>query len=45
MDYKKYLPFILIGGIGLIVIIALSNSIFLTIQPGETGIILKCLVV
>lgn len=41
MDYKKYLPIILIGGIGLIVIIALSNSIFLTIQPGETGVLFR----
>ncbi len=41
MDNKKYLPIILIGGIGLIVIIALSNSIFLTIQPGETGVLFR----
>jgi len=41
MDYKKYLPIIIIGGIALIVIIALSNSIFLTIQPGETGVLFR----
>jgi len=41
MDSKKYLPIIIIGGIGLIVIIALSNSIFLTIQPGETGVLFR----
>ncbi len=41
MDNRKFLPILLIGGIALIVIVALSNSIFLTIQAGEAGVIFR----
>lgn len=39
MDNKKLLPVIAVGVIGLILIIALSSSIFLTIRPGEAGVL------
>ncbi len=41
LDYKKYLPLLLTGGVGLIILVALSSSIFLTIQPGEAGTIFR----
>ncbi len=41
MDNRKFLPILLVGGIALIVIVALSNSIFLTIQAGEAGVIFR----
>ncbi len=41
MDRRKFLPFIILGVIGLFVILALSNSIFLTIQPGHKGVLFK----
>jgi len=41
MGNRKFLPILLIGGIALIVIVALSNSIFLTIQAGEAGVIFR----
>ena len=41
MDNRKYLPIILIGIVGLIAIIAFSNSTFLTIEAGEAGVIFK----
>lgn len=39
MDNRKLLPVVVIGIVGLILIIALSSSIFLTIQPGESGVL------
>ena len=39
MDNRKFLPLIVAGVAGLIFIIALSSSIFLTIRPGETGVL------
>jgi len=39
MDNKKFLPLIVAGVAGLIFIIALSSSIFLTIHPGEAGVL------
>ncbi len=41
MDNRKFLPVIVIGIVGLILIVALSSSIFLTIQPGETGVLFR----
>ena len=41
MDRKKFLPFIVLGGIALFVILIFANSIFLTIQPGEKGVLFK----
>ena len=41
MDNKKLLPLIAVGVVGLILVIALSNSIFVTIQPGEAGVLFK----
>ena len=41
MDNRKYLPFMVIGGIALLVIVMLSNSIFLTIDAGHAGVIFK----
>ena len=39
MDNRKFLPLIVTGVAGLIFIIALSSSIFLTIKPGEAGVL------
>ncbi len=39
MDKRKFLPFIVVGGIVLFVMLIFANSIFLTIQPGERGIL------
>lgn len=41
MDRRKFLPLIVLGGIGLFVVLMFANSIFLTIQPGEKGILFK----
>ena len=41
MDNKKLLPLIAVGVVGLILVIALSNSIFVTIQPGFRGVLFK----
>ena len=41
MDNRKYLPLMVIGGIALLVIVMLSNSIFLTIDAGHAGVIFK----
>jgi len=39
MNNRKFLPLIVTGIAGLIFIIALSSSIFLTIHPGEAGVL------
>lgn len=39
MDNRKFLPLIVAGIAGFILIIALSSSIFLTIRPGEAGVL------
>ena len=41
MDNRRYLPLLIVGGIGLIVILLLSNSIFLTIEPGKAGVLFR----
>ena len=41
MDNRKFLPLIVAGVAALIFIIALSSSIFLTITPGEAGVLFK----
>ena len=41
MDNRKYLPIIIIAIVGLIGIIAFSNSTFLTIEAGEAGVIFR----
>jgi len=41
MDNKKYLPYLVVGGIMLLLIVFLSNSIFFTIQAGEAGVLFK----
>ena len=41
MDNKKLLPLIAVGVVGLILVIALSSSIFLTIHPGEAGVLFE----
>lgn len=41
MDNRKFLPLIMIGVVGLIVVITLGNQLFLTIQPGESGVLFK----
>ncbi|MDN5203844.1 prohibitin family protein [Fulvivirgaceae bacterium BMA10] len=41
MDNRKFLPVIVIGVIALVVVIALSSSIFYTIQAGEKAVIFK----
>ena len=41
MDNRKFLPIIVIGVVSFFVIIYLSSSIFLTIKPGERGVIFR----
>lgn len=41
MDNRKLMPLIVVGIVGLILIIALSSSIFLTIHAGEAGVLFK----
>ena len=41
MDRRKFLPFIVLGVIGLFVVLVFANSIFLTIQPGEKGVLFR----
>ena len=41
MDNKKLLPLIAVGVVGRRLVIALSNSIFVTIQPGFRGVLFK----
>jgi len=41
MDNRKYLPIILIAVVGLIGLIAFSNSTFLTIEAGQAGVIFR----
>ncbi|MDH5397181.1 MAG: prohibitin family protein [Cyclobacteriaceae bacterium] len=41
MDNRKFLPLIIVGVVGLILIITLSSSIFLTIEPGYRGVMFK----
>lgn len=41
MDNRRFLPFIIIGVVALLVIIYLSKSTFLTIQSGERGVIFR----
>jgi prohibitin 1 len=41
MDRRKFLPFIVLGGIALFAMLIFANSIFLTIQPGQKGVLFK----
>lgn len=41
MDRRKFLPFIVLGAIAVFAVLVFANSIFLTIQPGEKGILFK----
>ncbi len=41
MDQKKFVPMLMMLFFALMVIMMLSNSIFLTIQPGERGVLFK----
>ena len=41
MDNRKFLPYVFIIGAVLIVGLIVSNSTFLTIMPGETGVLFK----
>ncbi len=41
MDNRKFLPFIVIGVISLIVVLYLSSEIFITIKSGERGVLYK----
>ena len=41
MDNRRFLPIIIVGIVGFILIVALSSSIFLTIQPGEAGVLFR----
>ena len=41
MDRRKFLPFIVLGAVALFAMLIFANSIFLTIQPGEKGILFK----
>jgi len=39
MDRRKFLPFIVLGVIGLILILSVSSNIFVTIESGERGVL------
>ena len=41
MDRRKFLPFIVLGVVGLFAVLMFANSIFLTIQPGEKGVLFR----
>lgn len=41
MDNRKFLPFIVIGAIGLVLLFGLSSSIFYTIEAGQRAVIFK----
>jgi regulator of protease activity HflC (stomatin/prohibitin superfamily) len=41
MDNRKFLPFIIIGVVSLIVVLYLSSEIFITINSGERGVLYK----
>lgn len=41
MDNRKYLPIIVIVGIGILVIALFSSSMFVTIQAGEAGVLFR----
>ena len=41
MDQKKFVPMLMMLFFALMLIMMLSNSIFLTIQPGERGVLFK----
>jgi regulator of protease activity HflC (stomatin/prohibitin superfamily) len=41
MDNRKFLPFIIIGVIALIVVLYLSSEIFITIKSGERGVLYR----
>ncbi len=41
MDNRKFLPVIIIGIVGLVLVIALSSSIFLTVEPGHRAVLFK----
>ncbi|MDH5597707.1 MAG: prohibitin family protein [Cyclobacteriaceae bacterium] len=41
MDNRKFLPFIFIGVIGLVVIVSLWSSIAITLEPGQRGVLFK----
>jgi len=41
MDNKKFLPLIFMGIVAVFLVIYLSSSIFLTIKPGERGVIFR----
>lgn len=41
MDNRKYLPFIIIAIVAIVIIFSLSNSIFYTVQAGERAVIFK----
>lgn len=41
MDNRKFLPIIIIGAVAVILVVALSSSIFLTIDAGKRGVIFK----
>jgi len=41
MDQKKFVPMLMMLFLALMIIMMLSNSIFLTIQPGQRGVLFK----
>ena len=41
MDNRKFLPFIIVGVIALIVVLYLSSEIFITIKSGERGVLYR----
>ncbi len=41
MDNRKYLPFIIVGAIVVVLLLILSSSIFVTIRSGEAGVLYK----
>ena len=41
MDNRKFLPFVVIAAVVLIVVAVISNSTFLTIEAGEAGVLFR----
>jgi len=41
MDNRKFLPFVVVGFVALMVVVYLSSSLFYTIRPGQRAVIFK----
>jgi len=41
MDNRKFLPFVVVGFVALMIVVYLSSSLFFTVSPGERAVIFK----